>query len=447
MASLTGLQIKNTYPSLLKTDNNSGVTSNYISITDGTGNTLPIQISTVGTKFTKDIILSGQSKIAFDDDATNTYIQGGIDDPESIIFNADNSFQFYTDNDFHIYGGLSSPFSLFEATWTGSSTPLVSVGGAVRNSGYTFDVQGTLFSDRTLLKTDYTASGGTNGEIIKLGSTTTTPGDLYVLSGSTWVLADRTNCDRLIAVAVGTNSGTDGMLLRGTTSHRAGTFTSGDALYVGTTAGRFGTISKPDTIKDKIRRVGTALGGIQIEFNPSTYEPPSTFYFGGGNYSITTSNILKEHGWSGGVNGPRLGTSQDYFNRSTGGTVDTTTLNISAYFLQYGGVRTPARGYLNTRIDIRHGGGQFASKDFSYKLWTTPGNYTQGATSSLVWTLRSEVTGTTSASSIAMNRLEMTTNSIIDEDTLAIGTFCFLGTGTTATDTIYINAPLSVIPV
>jgi hypothetical protein len=395
----------------------------------------------------KDIVLVNQAKIAFDNDPTNTYIQAGTDDPESIIFNADRSFQFYTDEDFIVYGGLSSPFILFEATFTGSSTPLMSVAGAPRNSGYTFDVQGTLFADKRLLKTDYTASGGTNGEIIRVGSTTTTAGLLYALSGSTWVLADRSNCDRQLGIAVGTNSGTDGMLLRGTTSHKGGTFNAGDQLYVHSTAGEISTISKPNTIKDKIRKVGTSLGGVQINFDPTPYRTPETFYFGGGNYSITTANILKEYGWSGGVNGPRVGTGQDYFNRSTGGTIDTTTLNISAYFLQYGGIRTPARGYLNTRIDIRHGGGQFASTNWSYKLWTTPGEYTQGTTGALVWTLRSEVTGTTSASSIAMNRLEMTTNSIIDEDTMSIGTFCFLGTGTTATDTIYINAPLSVIPV
>jgi len=269
MATLTGLKIKDTYQGLLKTDNNSGVTSNYITITDGTGNTLPIQISTVGTKFTNNIILSGNTKIAFDDDPTNTYIQGGLDDPESIIFNADNSFQFYTDNDFIIYGGLTSPFTLFEATWTGSSTPLVSVAGTVRNSGYTFDVQGTLFSDKTLLKTDFTTSAQVNGKIIKLGSSTTIAGDLYVLSGSSWVLATQDNCTGLMGIAVGTNSGTDGMLVNGTTSHEGGTYTTGLKLYAGATGGSM-TTTAPTASGKIVRIMGYALGGIQIYFNPSS---------------------------------------------------------------------------------------------------------------------------------------------------------------------------------
>lgn len=269
MATLTGLKIKDTYQGLLKTDNNSGVTSNYTSITDGTGNTLPILISTTGTKFTNNIILSGQSKIAFDDDPTNTYIQGGVDDPESIIFNADNSFQFFTDNDFMIYGGLSSPFALFEATWTGSSTPLLSVGGTVRNSGYTFDVQGTLFSDKTLLKTDFTTSAQVNGHLIKLGSSTTIAGDIYVLSGSSWVAATEDNCTGLMGIAVGTNSGTDGMLVFGTTSHEGGTYTAGAKLYCGSTAGSM-TTTAPTASGKIVRIVGYALGGIQIYFNPSS---------------------------------------------------------------------------------------------------------------------------------------------------------------------------------
>ena len=217
----------------------------------------------------RDLVLNNQRKLVMDNDATNTYIQAGVDDPESIIINADRSIDLYTDENVNIYGGLTSPFHLAKFTWTGSSTPLVSVGGNIRTSAATLDVQGTLFSDKTLLKTDFTASGQINGQLIKLGSSTTIAGDIYVLSGSSWVAASQDNCTGLMAIAVGTNSGTDGMLVNGTTSHEGGTFTAGAKLYCGSTAGSM-TTTAPTASGKIVRIMGYALGGIQVYFNPSS---------------------------------------------------------------------------------------------------------------------------------------------------------------------------------
>lgn len=217
----------------------------------------------------KNLVLVDQAKIAFDNDPTNTYIAAGLDDPESIIFNADRSFQFYTDEKFILYGGLTSPFTIFEAAFTGASTPLMSVGGVLRNSGYTFDVQGTLFADKRLFRSDFTASNQHSGEIIKIGNTTTTAGDLYVLTGSSWGLATYSNCTGLMGIAVGTNSSTDGMLVQGTTSAEGGTFTAGNKLYCSATGGSM-TTTAPTGSGQIVRIMGYSLGGIQVYFNPSS---------------------------------------------------------------------------------------------------------------------------------------------------------------------------------
>ena len=56
---LNGCQIDATYPGLIKTCDNSAVTSTYKPITDGNGNDLPVQVSSLGTKFTGDADFTG----------------------------------------------------------------------------------------------------------------------------------------------------------------------------------------------------------------------------------------------------------------------------------------------------------------------------------------------------------------------------------------------------
>lgn len=56
---LNGCQIDATYPGLIKTCDNSAVTSTYKPITDGNGNDLPLQVSSLGTKFTGDADFTG----------------------------------------------------------------------------------------------------------------------------------------------------------------------------------------------------------------------------------------------------------------------------------------------------------------------------------------------------------------------------------------------------
>ena len=115
-----------------------------------------------------------------------------------------------------------------------------------------------------------------NGDIIKLGTGSTTQGELcYYTSSGTWVAADAdaagTAGGVLLAIALGTDPDVDGMLLRGmyTLDHDPGTV--GDELYVSTTAGDI-TATAPTAAGDIVRVVGYCLDSTngQIWFNPSS---------------------------------------------------------------------------------------------------------------------------------------------------------------------------------
>ena len=120
-----------------------------------------------------------------------------------------------------------------------------------------------------------------NGDIVKIGSGSTTQGALHYLNSSGgWTLADAdatgTAGGVLLAIALGTDPDADGMLLRGmyTLDHDPGTI--GDELYVGA-ASQSGvdagdiTATAPSGTGDIVRVVGYCLDSTngQIWFNPS----------------------------------------------------------------------------------------------------------------------------------------------------------------------------------
>ena len=76
MASLQGTQINNTYPGLLKLDDNGAVQPTTLkTLTDGTGGTLPIQVSQVETKFTSGSLVdfTGTTVTGLPADVDTTY--------------------------------------------------------------------------------------------------------------------------------------------------------------------------------------------------------------------------------------------------------------------------------------------------------------------------------------------------------------------------------------
>lgn len=118
------------------------------------------------------------------------------------------------------------------------------------------------------------------GDVVYFGATTSmTQGDLYYYNSSgNWAQADADAASSsggvLLAIALGTASDTNGMLLKGTFTMAAGaidgTEATGDELYVSTTAGHV-TSAAPTATGDIVRVVGYMLDGTngQIWFNPS----------------------------------------------------------------------------------------------------------------------------------------------------------------------------------
>jgi len=132
----------------------------------------------------------------------------------------------------------------------------------------------------------FATDGDMGGEIIKLGSATTTLSNLYFLTDSgAWTATDAnaesTAGPVLLALALGTNSGTHGMLLRGfarvASSLLASTATAkqGDPIYISGTAGAL-TFTAPSANNDIVRIVGHLIIPANsntdsiIYFNPDT---------------------------------------------------------------------------------------------------------------------------------------------------------------------------------
>ena len=127
---------------------------------------------------------------------------------------------------------------------------------------------------------EYEKTGNTdhshNGDIIKIGSGSTTQGEVcYLSAAGTWIATNAndpsTSGGCLIAIALGTDPDSDGMLLRGmyTLDHDPGTI--GDELYLSASTAGDVTATAPSASGDVVRVIGYCLDSTngQIYFNPS----------------------------------------------------------------------------------------------------------------------------------------------------------------------------------
>lgn len=148
----------------------------------------------------------------------------------------------------------------------------LTVGGDIRSSGF---ISSSQFEGNTLFTTgSHTVSGYTaEGDIVKFSNTGTTAGDIYMLKNDgTWSQADAdatTTATGSLAVAVGTNSTTHGMLLRGMVKLADDpNCTVGQPVFLGETAGHGACVAPTDS-GDIARIVGFYMSGSGvIYFNP-----------------------------------------------------------------------------------------------------------------------------------------------------------------------------------
>ena len=132
------------------------------------------------------------------------------------------------------------------------------------------------YGNDTQLTGSLAANGDGYGDIVKIGGTTTIKGSMYYLdTDSTWTLSNATDdsagADKLLAIALGTNSDIDGMLLKGFVHlNPAGTIVVGAALYM--RAGTGATTFDKDTGTGNINRIvgyGLTSDG-HVYFNPDS---------------------------------------------------------------------------------------------------------------------------------------------------------------------------------
>ena len=138
----------------------------------------------------------------------------------------------------------------------------------------TLNVSGTLVAKKRKLAKTSNTDASADGDIVYFGSTTSMDAGkiYYYTSGGAWALADadaESTAKGMLAVALGSASDTNGMLIRGmvTLDHDPGTI--GDTVFLSTTAGQASSTA-PSGNGDIVRVIGYCLDSTngQIYFNP-----------------------------------------------------------------------------------------------------------------------------------------------------------------------------------
>jgi len=118
--------------------------------------------------------------------------------------------------------------------------------------------------------------GNHEGDVVYFGGATSmTAGSIYVYEGTTWELADAdaaTTATGMLAVALGTTSDNNGMLIRGMVTLSADPGSISEQLYLSTTSGRAQN-SAPTGSGKVVRLIGYCLDSTngQVYFNPDNH--------------------------------------------------------------------------------------------------------------------------------------------------------------------------------
>jgi len=146
----------------------------------------------------------------------------------------------------------------------------------IGSSGSTVNLENVNVSNNLQLSGNisYATSSSNLGEVIKIGNTSTTAGSLYYYGSSGWALSNSNSPSTstgLLGIAIGTNSGVAGMLVRGYATLNYSVGTNGGKLYVSETTGQL-TSTQPSTSTYVVRIVGYVLnsGTNYVYFCPDT---------------------------------------------------------------------------------------------------------------------------------------------------------------------------------
>ena len=138
----------------------------------------------------------------------------------------------------------------------------------------TLNVSGTLVAKKRKLAKTSNTDASADGDIVYFGSTTSMDAGkiYYYTSAGAWALADasaESTAKGMLAVALGSASDTNGMLIRGMVTLDTDPGTIGDTLFLSETSG-VATSTAPSTNAAIVRVIGYCLDSTngQIYFNP-----------------------------------------------------------------------------------------------------------------------------------------------------------------------------------
>ena len=171
-----------------------------------------------------------------------------------------------------VQGNISASGDLFigktDSAFVSASNGNIQISGSGRGQ---LEVDYRLFDTGS---SHLSSAGGGVGDIVKFGGSSTTAGDVYYLQpAGTWAQAQANavgTSTGSLAVALGTNSTTDGMLLKGMVKlDNDPSATIGNPVYLDDTTAGHARNDAPDSGGDIVRIVGHYYSGSGlIYFNP-----------------------------------------------------------------------------------------------------------------------------------------------------------------------------------
>tara|TARA_R110000822_G_scaffold267191_1_gene390796 strand:- start:1513 stop:2502 length:990 start_codon:yes stop_codon:yes gene_type:complete len=189
-----------------------------------------------------------------------------------------------------ISGGITNSGTIAAGTWNGTAVASAYLDADTAHLSGTQTFTGNKsFSAGVRYSYSSNAAAASNGAgaygvgadiLYSTGGETVVAGSIYTLRGGVWTLIDadfENRCRDLVGMAVGTNSSTDGMLIKGCVTLKdvfvAGTDSAGMPVYASVTGGR-ATLVAPTGSGDIVRILGYSLDSSDkaMYFNPdSTY--------------------------------------------------------------------------------------------------------------------------------------------------------------------------------